>query len=315
MTDAVNTAIREGRVRGRIEEIRLRRGRQMSLTVGGENLFLPVVMNASDMELLLAELAGGSLYAHEETLRAGFLTLPGGIRVGVGGRASVSDGRVTGISEISALSIRIPGRLAVSGAPVRALLEAGQWTAGVLIWSPPGEGKTTLLSAAALACAEECEGHPAKRTVFVDTRGESHFPEDGGACALDVLRGYPKAEGIGIGCRTLGAEVLFCDEIGAEETAAVLSTANCGVPLVATAHAGNVAELLRRPGFAELHRARVFGTYLGIRKDGHGGFHFEKTDWEAADAHQITGSDSGGGGGSYSGDPCQSRGTPPPSSD
>ena len=303
MTDAVNTAIREGNVRGRIEEIRLRRGRQMSLTVGGENLFLPVVMNASDMELLLAELAGGSLYAHEETLRAGFLALPGGIRVGIGGRASVQNGKITAISEVSALSVRIPGRFPVSGEPVRELLEAGQWTGGVLIWSPPGEGKTTLLSAAALACAEGSDGHPAKRTVFVDTRGESDFPEDGGACALDVLRGYPKAEGIGIGCRTLGAEVLFCDEIGAEETAAVLSTANCGVPLVATAHAGNVAELLRRPGFTELHRARVFGTYLGIRKDGHGGFHFEKTDWEAADAHQITGSDSGGGGGSDSGDP------------
>ena len=287
----------------------------MSLTVGGENLFLPVVMSASDMELLLAELAGGSLYAHEETLRAGFLALPGGIRVGIGGRASVLDGRVTGISEISALSIRIPGRFAVSGAPVRELLEAGQWTGGVLIWSPPGEGKTTLLSAAALACAEGSDGHPAKRTVFVDTRGESNFPEDGGACALDVLRGYPKAEGIGIGCRTLGAEVILSDEIGAEETAAILAAANWGVPLVATAHAGSVSGLLHRPGFAELHRARVFGTYLGIRKDGHGGFHFEKTDWEAADAHQITGSDSGGGGGSYSGDPCQSRGTPPPSSD
>lgn len=295
---------------GRIEEIHLRRGRQMSVTVGGANRFLPVVMEASGMELLLAELANGSLYAHEETLKKGYLMLPGGIRVGVAGRASVSEGRITGISEISALCIRIPGHLPVSGQPVRELLELARWTSGVLIWSPPGEGKTTLLCAAALACAGETERLSAKRTVFVDTRGETAFPEDGGACALEVLRGYPKAEGIEIGCRTLGAEVIFCDEIGAGETAAVLAAANCGVPLVATAHAGSVQGLLTRPGFEEVHRARVFGTYLGIKKNGRGGFLFERTPWEeVAHGDQTDRSLAGGGGGDPSGSSGDAPGT------
>lgn len=296
VTDALQT------VPHRVEEIRLRRGHQMSVTVSGGNQFLPVVMDAPGMELLLAQLASGSLYAHEETLKEGFLTLPGGIRVGVAGRASVVNGRITGISDVTSLCIRIPFFKAVSGKPVRELLEAQKWSSGVFIWSPPGEGKTTLLRAAALSCAGETERYPAKRTVLADTREEIAPFEDGSALALDVLRGYPKADGIAIACRTLGAEVIFCDEIGAEETAAVLAAANCGVPLVATAHAGSVRGLLLRPGFKELHLARVFGTYLGIRKNGNGGFIFEKLSWEAADALQMDrrgdacacGSDTGG---------------------
>jgi stage III sporulation protein SpoIIIAA len=49
---------------------------------------------------------------------------------------------------------------------------------------------------------------------------------------------------------------------------ALVSSHNCGVPLVASAHAESVGELLRRPGIRLLHEAEIFGAYVGISRQG-----------------------------------------------
>ena len=69
-----------------------------------------------------------------------------------------------------------------------------------------------------------------------------------------------------------------CDEIGgAKDARAVLSAANHGVPLVATAHADTVAGLLRRADIRALHRAGVFGAYVGIERAKEAGFSYRIT--------------------------------------
>ena len=142
-------------------------------------------------------------------------------------------------------------------------------------------GKTTLLRGVA---AELAGGRPPLRTVVIDTRGELSFEADESCLCLDVLSGYPRPLGVEIAARTLNAQVMICDEIGdVSEAIALASAQNCGVPLVATAHAASVAELLRRNGLRLLHKAALFGAYVGIRRDGHGGFLYDITDWEAAD--------------------------------
>jgi stage III sporulation protein AA len=65
----------------------------------------------------------------------------------------------------------------------------------------------------------------------------------------------------------MGAGLIVCDEIGNEEDAeALLSAANCGTAILASAHAADLEGLLLRPTFARLHRAAVFDTYVGIRR-------------------------------------------------
>lgn len=263
------------------EEIRIRRDGQVSVTVGTENRLLPhTEITAAGMEEIFRALCGGSPYAYEETLKQGFLSLPGGVRVGISGRASVQNGVITGIRDISGICIRLPGRPTVSGEIVKRFLEADQWSRGVLIWSPPGVGKTTLLRGTAVSCSSG--SHP-KRTVLVDTREEFSGTLPPGTACLEVLSGYPKGLGIEIACRTLNAQVILCDEIGREETEDILRAANCGVPLIASAHAANLSGLLSRPGFSELHRAGVFGTYLGIRRGERNEFRYDACKWEVAD--------------------------------
>ena len=81
--------------------------------------------------------------------------------------------------------------------------------------------------------------------------------------------------------RSLSAQVILCDEIGGEEAPELLDAVNGGVPVIATAHGNRAEDLLRRPGMAALHRAGVFGAYVGLsRQSGGDGFRYHITRWE-----------------------------------
>ncbi|MBR2721478.1 MAG: AAA family ATPase [Clostridia bacterium] len=245
-----------------IEEIRLSVGRVASVTAIGKSYPIKHLCDAGEIGGIFKRMCGGSLYAHKETICRGFLTLEGGIRVGVCGHAAVENGRLIGVSDISGLVIRIPHKADVSGAGILELLGT---KGGVLVYSPPGVGKTTLLRAIAKQAASDAYGI---RTVIVDTRGELGYGMDGSHLALQILSGYPRAIGIEIAVQTLGAQLIVCDEIGDESDAnALLASANRGVPMLASAHASTIQELLLRPSILRLHQAQIFSFYARISRD------------------------------------------------
>lgn len=264
----------QGNFLSRLSEIRLRAGHQAALLLDGGNLLLPPVLSRAELADTLAALCGGSLYAHSESLRQGYLSAFG-CRVGVAGRAVYDGGRVCGMADITSLCIRLPH--AVPGAgdiAVKAFaLLGGQ--AGLLIYSPPGGGKTTLLRefARTVSC-----GSCARRVALVDARGELYDPAFSPGCQVDVLRAYPLAEGIEMATRTLSPELIVCDEIGSmREAEAILSVQGCGVPLVASAHAATVEELLARPPIASLVAGGAFAAYIGIMRQGNEFFYSVQT--------------------------------------
>ena len=108
---------------GRIEEIRLRAGKYVYLTVAGENRRLDTVTSGEELEEITTRLCDGSLYAHRDTIAHGFLSLPEGVRVGICGRAAVEKGEILGIYDISALNIRLPLRIEGLGGEICRLLE------------------------------------------------------------------------------------------------------------------------------------------------------------------------------------------------
>ena len=264
----------------RIEEIRMRRGRRCSLVVSGKNVMLDTVMSQTDIQSVLEGICQGSLYAFSDTINQGYIALPDGVRVGVCGRAGCEGDSVIGVYEISSLSVRIPHRTRPVGDEICQLLSSFDRVCGVLIYSPPGVGKTTLLRGVASKLASgrwagSPDGAPL-RTVVIDTRGELGFDSEGEELCLDVLSGYPRRRGIDIATRCLNAEVIVCDEIGDyEEAMSLVASHNCGVPLVASAHAGSVGQLLSRTGLRLLHEAKIFGAYVGIERDGRGGFKYK----------------------------------------
>lgn len=251
-----------------IEEIRLRGGRRAYLTVGAregkKNIMLGSFIGVGELAPILKQMCGGSLYSYSESIIKGFVSLGGGIRVGVCGRASTEDGRILGVYDVSSLNIRLPcADVPLEERVLSRIRQSLRHGEGVLVYSPPAEGKTTVLRylGRALSC-----GTAPLRTVIVDTREELAPHSVSSELSADVLIGYPKAQGIAIATAFMNPEVIICDEIGSEDdVSAICEAQNCGVPLIASAHGESVGALLRRPSLRSLHDVRAFGLYLGVR--------------------------------------------------
>ena len=250
------------------EEIRLHEDRVCTVSVGDRNLPLGFIPNAAQMRETLQRMCGGSLYAYSQTICQGYLTMAGGIRVGVCGTAATEGGRVIGVSAVTGLIIRIPHRVRVSVVPLTEKLFRHRSARGMLIYGRPASGKTTVLR----SIAETAASSPySLRTVAVDTREELCYGLGGSDLLLDVLIGYPRDAGIEIAVRSLGAQLVILDEIGSPADAeTILNAANCGVPIVASTHADSLSELLLRPAIRQLHEARVFSHYAGLTRDADG---------------------------------------------
>ena len=252
----------------RVEELRLHCYRFCTVTCDGKSYSTHIILTEEELNRLLLDLCGGSLYAYDGTMRQGYLTTANGIRVGICGKAALDHGEIVGVGEISSLILRIPHSVLCDTAEIlRRLVTPRGNLKSLLIYAPPGVGKTTLLRSLARGLASPTMGF---RTVVVDTREELEFSLEDPALSLDILRSYPRALGIEIAIRSLGAQAVLCDEIGNEQDAeAILLGTGSGVAILATAHANDPMELLSRPVIHRLHEAGAFALYAGLeRKNG-----------------------------------------------
>lgn len=264
---------------GRIEELRLRCERQCALSTAKGTVPLSYILSRWEMDELVLRLCGGSLYAHRDSIAKGFLSLEGGIRVGICGRASLEGDRIVGIYDVDGLNLRFPCGLLPVGEKICRLLKS---KGGVLIYAPPGEGKTTLLRSVAARMSRGSDGW---RVAVVDSRGELFGGLSDSDLSLDVLTGYPRALGIEIALRTMNPQLIVCDEIGEEsEAESILRAQHAGVPFLASAHGDHPTGLLRRKSICSLHRAEVFAVYAGIRRRrDEVEYEYDLWEWEVAD--------------------------------
>ena len=253
---------RRGGVEG-IREIMIRRGGLCELIIGEERVRLFHSVDNEESEALVSRLVDGALYAHRDSIASGYISIGHGIRVGICGSAAYESDRLVGISDMRSLLFRIP---AASCAFADALFEIysrgiGQ---GMLIYSPPGVGKTTALRALASFIGS---GRDPLRVAVVDERWE--FPEESYAeCRVDILRGYKRREGVEIATRTLSPDLIMIDEIGADDADSLMDVVRCGIPLIATAHAATLEEIMLRPSLRGLISCGVFDVFVGISRLG-----------------------------------------------
>ena len=258
-----------------IQELRLRIGKPLTLTDGTSAMFADstgrVLYSMSEKAFVTTRrhvydtfrrLCGYSVYSYQEEIKNGFITVKGGHRVGLCGTASVKDGKLSAVSDISSLNIRISRQMI--GCANELIKELCPLSGGLLIAGAPSTGKTTLLRdlARSLSIGNGCR---IMRTAVIDERGELSGTYQGtafndlGLC--DIFNGSPKGEGIMHAVRSMSPQVIICDELGDEEDCrAAAQGFNSGAAVIASIHASSIDELKRRPQMKALLRTGAFKT-------------------------------------------------------
>jgi len=267
-----------------LEEIRLRRDRPLMLGLGGSDYFLrqdgslvstpaeAYLVSAGDLEKVLHNISGSSLYALEEELKNGYVTLPGGHRVGLTGKAVLENGRVKTLKYLSGLNIRICRE--IKGAAdelIKHLIDRpGHTIHHTVIFSPPRCGKTTLLRDLVRQLSNGVPGlQLAGRTVgVVDERSEiagchRGLPQMDVGVRTDVLDACPKAQGMMILLRAMSPDVIVTDEIGSlEDIHALEEVFNAGVRVIVSIHGSSLRELANRPALKYLLQLNIIERFV-----------------------------------------------------
>lgn len=257
-------------------EIRIKRNHRVVLNTSDGIKTVSVISTSADVDEIIKKLCGGSLYTHEETIKQGFISFDDGVRVGLCGTAVTVDNTVAAIRSIDSLNIRIPASIAPVCEPLIRALEHYNFRGGVLIYSLPGVGKTTLLRHTALALST----NPLlKRVSLIDSRGELSYGCEH-ALTLDVYKYYPPSVAIEMAIRTMTPDFIVCDEIGgSEEEKALLSCRGKGVSVIATVHGESIDGIMKNKALLKLHKCRMFACYCLIERK-NGGLIFKFTQAE-----------------------------------
>lgn len=243
----------------KMQELRLRVGQLPELICLGERHRLDRTIQKEDICFVINTASQYSPWS-ASTSAQGYITAPGGHRIGMCGEVVVHEGVMIGIRAAYSVCIRVArdfDDLAFSLRGVRG---------SVLIIGKPGSGKTTLLRDLIRSRSNGGGGS----VGVVDERGEI-FPDCGCfpmGSRTDVMRGCNKRDGIEILLRTMGPDTIAVDEITSEaDCTALAKAAWCGVDLFATAHASSKADLRNRSVYRPLLQQGLFEHLVVVHGD------------------------------------------------
>ena len=246
-----------------VNEIKIRASSFISFFIKETEIKSNIYVVSTIMEEIIACLCAGSIYAHFETIKKGYISVGKGIRAGICGSAVQDNSEIIGICNISSINIRIPQRIFFAGEFVFNLLKENAFNSSVLLYSAPGVGKTTILRD--LVC--RLTSHtPSIRHAVIDTREEITPFLDG--ITSDVFLSYPKGMGIEQATKNMTPQIIICDEItNREDAEAILYSACCGVTLVATTHAKSYEELMSKEIIKPLFDCGCFDYAVGVKRN------------------------------------------------
>lgn len=263
LSDAQAAEVQELRLRAGQSLQIVRQGKAFAVSGQGQLLspeFAGVPVTRAALDAVFQNICAHSLHAWQDAIRQGFITIAGGSRVGLCGTAVMQQGRLETVRTVSGLNIRIASERIGCAEALCTQLGNRLTEGGILIAGAPSSGKTTILRDLTRILGN------AHRISLLDARGElaamqNGLPQFALGAQTDIFDGYPKAEGLEIAVRVMNPEILICDEIGgADEAEALLQSLHTGVQIIATAHAGSLAELTARPQIRRLIDAGAFRT-------------------------------------------------------
>ena len=241
-----------------LREIRVRSNKNLVVYTFGGRHVTDYIATHEDIDYILKIATSRSLYAVEESIKCGYISCDGGIRIGVSGEAVLDNGKLRSIKNINSLVIRIAK--SVQNLPTEVLPIINNFD-NTLILSPPFLGKTTLLREMTRRLSDK-----GNDILVIDERNEISATVDGKqnldlGANTDVMVGVPKIACYEGAVRTMAPDIIVTDEIfGEREVDCLVDSVRSGVKVMATAHACNIDKFLLNKSYAPLKE--IMANYL-----------------------------------------------------
>ena len=243
-----------------IQEIRIKVNKPIIIYLSNKEIILKRVATVNDIKQILVKVSNYSLYAHEEEIKQGYITIKGGHRIGIAGECVLSKGDVRTIRNISSLNIRICKEVKGCSNEIMKYIVDNDRINNTLIISPPKCGKTTILRDIArnISNGMPINNLKGKKVSIIDERSEiascfNGIPQLDVGIRSDILDNCLKKDGMLMAIRSLSPEILICDEIGTKGDIEALNMAfNSGVNIIVTIHGYSIEDIYKRKVFKDL---------------------------------------------------------------
>lgn len=243
-----------------VQEIRIKANKPVIVNLSYKEIILGFIPSIDDLKQILVRISNYSLYAYEEEIRQGYITIKGGHRIGIAGECVLNKGEIKTIRNISSLNIRICHEVKGCSNEVMKYITKNDSILNTLIVSPPKCGKTTILRDMARNISN---GMPlynlkGKKVSVIDERSEiascfNGVPQLDIGIRTDILDNCFKKDGMIMAIRSLSPEIIICDEIGTYGEIEALNMAfNSGVNIIVTIHGYSIDDVYKRAVFKEL---------------------------------------------------------------
>ncbi len=215
-------------------------------------------------EQIVMRACSHSLFTVTDTLKRGYISVTGGIRVGVCGAGVMQGGTLTAVKDFYSVNIRLPHEVKGCACVLAQKLTCNGRIKNTLIISPPAAGKTTILRD---LCRLLSDG--GRSVLLCDEKYEiasvaCGVPSLDVGCCTDVISGVDKPKVFEMGIANMSPEIIMTDELFAADLPYVRRASTCGIAVVATAHARNIDELKAKQEYSDIVAHGVFDSYVEL---------------------------------------------------
>jgi len=259
-----------------LEELRIKVNKPLFIHIGSKEEAWDYIATTEDIKYIMQRISNYSIYAFEDEIRQGYLTIKGGHRVGICGICVIENNNIKTIKDISSINIRVCKEFIGSADKVMPYIIDNNSVHNTIIISPPKCGKTTLLRDISrnISQGNKEKNFHGKNVSIIDERSEiagsfKGIPQMDVGIRTDVLDNCPKSQGIMMAIRSMSPDVIICDEIGTQkDMESILMALNCGISLITTIHGFGIEDLYKRLIFKDIVENYVFtrGIVLSNKK-------------------------------------------------
>ncbi|MEG0306326.1 MAG: stage III sporulation protein AA [Clostridium sp.] len=249
-----------------LQEIRLKINKPLIFISNNAEIKTKYITKHEDIKVIIQKISSYSIYAFEEEIKQGYITIQGGHRVGICGTCVLDGNSLKTIKHISSINIRVAREIRECSTKIIPFIVKDNRVLNTIIISPPKCGKTTILRDLSRQISNGVSGYglSGKNVAIIDERSEigacyRGVPQMDIGIRTDILDNCPKSEGIIMAIRSMAPHIIVCDEIGTyKDMDSIVAALNSGVNLITTIHGFSEEDLYKRPVFKEVLENKVF---------------------------------------------------------